>query len=104
MISSATSMFREEVRRAVASSRRALYHAAASPSVFSDANGEYIGFDDKIHHVEEGRLQYANFSGWDIYRCQVELLAMLFPKQGERYCRVAGEGMRSKAAACLSGR
>lgn len=59
----------------------ALYHALLHPSVFSDANGEYIGFDDKIHHVEEGRLQYANFSGWDIYRCQVELLAMLFPKQ-----------------------
>ena len=24
---------------------------------------------------------YANFSGWDIYRCEVQLLAMLFPKE-----------------------
>jgi predicted alpha-1,2-mannosidase len=60
----------------------ALYHALMQPSVFNDVNGEYIGFDDKIHTVESGRLQYANFSGWDIYRTQVQLIAMLFPKVG----------------------
>lgn len=59
----------------------ALYHALLHPSVFSDANGEYIGFDDKTHSVKPGHLQYANYSGWDIYRCQVQLLAMLFPKE-----------------------
>lgn len=59
----------------------ALYHSLLHPSVFSDANGEYIGFDEKVHHVDAGRLQYANYSGWDIYRSQVQLLSMLFPKQ-----------------------
>ncbi len=51
------------------------------PSTFSDVNGEYLGFDDKVHSAK-GRVQYANFSGWDIYRCQVQLIAMLMPKVG----------------------
>lgn len=59
----------------------ALYHALLHPSVFNDANGEYIGFDEKIHPVQPGRTQYSVFSGWDIYRSEVQLLAMLFPRQ-----------------------
>ncbi len=57
----------------------AMYHAFLHPSTFSDVNGEYLGFDDKVHDAK-GRTQYANFSGWDIYRCQVQLIAMLMPK------------------------
>ena len=57
----------------------ALYHALLHPSVFSDVNGDYLGFDDKLHNAGK-RTQYAGFSGWDIYRSQVQLLAMLFPK------------------------
>ncbi len=56
----------------------ALYHALLHPSVFSDSNGEYIGFDDRVHKTG-GRIHYANFSGWDIYRSEVQILAMLFP-------------------------
>lgn len=56
----------------------ALYHASLYPSVFSDVNGEYIGFDDHVHNAAN-RIQYANFSGWDIYRSEVQLIAMLFP-------------------------
>jgi predicted alpha-1,2-mannosidase len=57
----------------------ALYHSLLHPSVFSDVNGDYMGFDGRVHRASR-RLQYANFSGWDIYRCQVQLIAMLFPK------------------------
>ena len=57
----------------------ALYHSFLHPSVFNDVNGEYLGFDGKIHS-SHGRSQYANFSGWDIYRSQVQLIAMLMPK------------------------
>ncbi|MGA3324649.1 MAG: GH92 family glycosyl hydrolase [Terriglobia bacterium] len=57
----------------------ALYHALLHPNTFSDVNGQYIGFDDKIH-LAKGFTQYANYSGWDIYRCEVQLIAMLFPK------------------------
>ena len=57
----------------------ALYHSFLHPSAFSDVNGDYIGFDGQLHR-KQGRVQYANFSGWDIYRCQVQLIAMLFPE------------------------
>jgi len=57
----------------------ALYHALIHPNVFNDVNGDYRGFDGAVHHVEDGHLQYANFSGWDVYRCQVQLLALLTP-------------------------
>lgn len=58
----------------------ALYHALLEPNVFNDVDGQYIGFDDQIH-TAKGFSFYANFSGWDIYRCEVQLLALLFPKE-----------------------
>ncbi|MGD0775915.1 MAG: GH92 family glycosyl hydrolase [Candidatus Solibacter sp.] len=58
----------------------ALYHSLIHPTVFSDGNGEYLGFDGKVH-TDGGHPQYSSFSGWDIYRSQVQLLAMLFPKE-----------------------
>jgi YVTN family beta-propeller protein len=57
----------------------ALYHASLEPSLFSDANGAYEGFDAKVHHVAPGHNQYANFSDWDIYRSEVPLLATIDP-------------------------
>jgi predicted alpha-1,2-mannosidase len=59
----------------------ALYHALLYPSTFSDANGQYTGFDGKVHTVSEGHAEYANFSGWDTYRAQVQLAAMVAAKQ-----------------------
>ena len=59
----------------------ALYHSLLFPNVFSDVNGEYVGFDKQIHTMPSGRTKYANYSGWDIYRSQVQLLAMLFPDE-----------------------
>jgi predicted alpha-1,2-mannosidase len=58
----------------------ALYHTLLHPNIFSDANGEYIGFDNRVH-VARGRAQYTNFSGWDIYRSESPLIAFLFPKE-----------------------
>jgi predicted alpha-1,2-mannosidase len=57
----------------------ALYHAMLHPNAFSDVNGQYSGFDGRIH-VVRGRNQDANFSGWDIYRTQIPLLAWLQPR------------------------
>ena len=60
----------------------ALYHALMHPNLFSDVNGQYRGFDQKIHQIVAPQLaQYANFSGWDIYRSEVQLLALLEPKK-----------------------
>ncbi|HSV65909.1 MAG TPA: GH92 family glycosyl hydrolase [Mycobacteriales bacterium] len=57
----------------------ALYHALLHPNVFSDVDGRYIGFDGQVHTVPAGHAQYANFSGWDVYRSQVQLIALLDP-------------------------
>src|SRR5690348_5572282 len=61
----------------------ALYHALLQPTTFSDANGEYRGFDQKVHRVEGAqKIQYANFSGWDVYRSQLQLVTWLMPNVG----------------------
>jgi predicted alpha-1,2-mannosidase len=58
----------------------ALYHALLHPNVFNDVNGQYIGFDDRIH-VAKGFQVYTNISGWGVYRGEAQLLAMLLPVQ-----------------------
>ena len=55
-----------------------LYHALMSPTTFSDVNGEYPGSDFRIHRSR--RVSYTNFSNWDTYRTQIQLLAMLEPE------------------------
>lgn len=59
----------------------ALYHAMHHPNVFTDANGEYRGHDGRVH-VAEGYVHYANWSLWDTYRGEMQLLALVAP---ERY-------------------
>jgi predicted alpha-1,2-mannosidase len=61
----------------------ALYHSLMMPSIFSDADGRYIGFDDKVHQVAPHHQIYANYSGWDIYRSEIPLLAMIEPARME---------------------
>jgi predicted alpha-1,2-mannosidase len=55
----------------------ALYHASIHPSTFSDADGEYLGFDGRVHHTE--RTQYHNIPAWDFYQSLVPLLAITAP-------------------------
>ncbi|HEY7993608.1 MAG TPA: GH92 family glycosyl hydrolase [Candidatus Eremiobacteraceae bacterium] len=57
----------------------ALYHAMLHPNIYSDADGHYRGFDGRVHAVDRGHVEYATFSGWDIYRTEVPLLALLEP-------------------------
>ncbi len=78
---------RIEIEGGTAEQRRvfttALYHASMTPTTYSDANGEYTGMDHKVHHAASGQtVQYANFSGWDVYRSQFQLLTWLDPKRG----------------------
>jgi predicted alpha-1,2-mannosidase len=61
----------------------ALYHSLLMPSIFSDADGRYLGFDGKTHNADKGRTIYANYSGWDIYRSQMPLVAMIEPRRME---------------------
>jgi predicted alpha-1,2-mannosidase len=57
----------------------ALYHSLLHPNVFSDVNGQYLGFDNAVHTTAAGHAHYANYSGWDIYRTQAQLSAMIAP-------------------------
>jgi putative alpha-1,2-mannosidase len=58
-----------------------LYHSLLQPNVFSDANGQYQGFDGRTHTAARGHAVYTNFSGWDIYRSESQLLALLAPAE-----------------------
>lgn len=59
----------------------ALYHSLMHPNLFSDVNGQYVGMDQKTHQLSAAqRAQYANFSGWDVYRGQMQLVAFLEPR------------------------
>jgi predicted alpha-1,2-mannosidase len=57
----------------------ALYHSLMHPNVFSDVNGQYLGFDNAVHTAPAGHAHYANYSGWDIYRTQAQLSALVAP-------------------------
>src|SRR5262249_61413554 len=57
-----------------------LYHALLAPTVFSDVDGSYRGMDGAMHRAD-GWTAYANVSGWDVYRSQVPLLALIAPER-----------------------
>ena len=58
----------------------ALYHSLLDPSVFSDDNRQYLGVDGRVHTVDAGHSAfYTDFSGWDIYRAQAQLEALVAP-------------------------
>ncbi len=61
----------------------ALYHSLMTPTTASDANGEYAGMDGRTHRVTGAQqVQYADFSGWDVYRSQLQLVTWLDPAIG----------------------
>lgn len=56
-----------------------LYHAQLHPNLAGDISGDYAGFDGKVHRAT-GYTPYQNFSLWDTYRPQNQLLEMLEPQ------------------------
>lgn len=65
----------------------ALYHSLLQPNVFSDVDGRYPGFDGRIHTADKGHAVYTNFSGWDVYRSEMQLLSLLAPKESSDMVR-----------------
>ena len=60
----------------------AMYHSLWAPSIFSDANGQYLGFDGTTHTIASTQTaQYSGFSNWDVYRSQMPLRSMLYPTE-----------------------
>lgn len=60
----------------------ALYRCFQMPTSFNDVNGDYIGFDNKIHQVE-GFTYYTDLSLWDTFRT-VHPLYNLIAKNEQR--------------------
>ena len=58
----------------------ALYHALMGENLYSDVDGRYMGMDGKVHSLAAPqKAQYSTFSGWDVYRSQLQLLTLLEP-------------------------
>ncbi|WP_328315707.1 GH92 family glycosyl hydrolase [Streptomyces sp. NBC_00388] len=55
----------------------ALYHSLLHPSVGSDVDNRYRGFDDRVHRADS--TYYQMFSLWDTYRSQNQLVDLLNP-------------------------
>lgn len=56
----------------------ALYHASLHPNLAGDVDGRYQGFDHKVHAATDYTPRQ-NFSLWDTYRPQNQLLELLQP-------------------------
>ncbi len=56
----------------------ALYHALLMPTLASDTDGSYRGFDGQVH-VAQGFRFFSDFSLWDTYRTLHPFLDMLYP-------------------------
>lgn len=63
-----------------------LYHALLEPRTFSDVDGSHplMGREGT---ATSKHTYYADFSGWDVYRTQIPLLGMLFPKRAADVAR-----------------
>lgn len=56
----------------------ALYRAFTMPTLFNDVNGQYIGFDKRVHQAE-GFDYYTDMSLWDTFRTTHPLYTLLVP-------------------------
>jgi predicted alpha-1,2-mannosidase len=54
----------------------ALYHTLLHPNTLSDADGSYIGMDNKIHTVKNGDM-FTVFSLWDTFRAEHPLFTII---------------------------
>lgn len=71
----------DELRRTFYSS---LYRSFLAPNVGSDVDGRYTGWDQKTHHAVAADgvfTYYQNWSLWDTYRTQAQLLSLLAPRE-----------------------
>ncbi|MEU8571467.1 GH92 family glycosyl hydrolase [Streptomyces pathocidini] len=58
----------------------ALYRALLHPNTGQDVDGRYTGWDGRTHRAR-GFTYYQNWSLWDTYRTQAQLLSLLAPQE-----------------------
>jgi predicted alpha-1,2-mannosidase len=81
----------------------ALYHSFIHPNLFSDGNGQYLGFDGAVHTVNAGHVaQYHNIPGWDQSRTHAAFLAVMAPQEAADVAdSLANDAKQDAAPACL---
>jgi len=57
----------------------ALFRVFQMPTIFNDANGEYLGFDRKVHEAS-GFQYFTDLSIWDTFRTVHPLFVLIAPK------------------------
>ncbi|HEV7626009.1 MAG TPA: glycoside hydrolase family 92 protein, partial [Streptomyces sp.] len=67
----------DERRRVFYSS---LYRSLLHPNIGEDVDGRYTGWDRRIHR-SKGHTYYQNWSLWDTYRTQAQLLSLVAPRE-----------------------
>ncbi|WP_156044008.1 GH92 family glycosyl hydrolase [Cellulomonas sp. HZM] len=65
----------------------ALYRSFLAPNTGTDVDGRYMGWDGDAHQAADGFTYYQNFSLWDTYRTQEQMLALLAPEQARDMAR-----------------
>ncbi|MER6333555.1 GH92 family glycosyl hydrolase [Streptomyces sp. NPDC001034] len=63
-----------------------LYRSYLAPNIGGDADGRYFGWDRRVHRAK-GFTYYQNWSLWDTYRTQAQLLALLAPREARDMAR-----------------
>ncbi|MFD7495268.1 GH92 family glycosyl hydrolase [Streptomyces sp. NPDC059832] len=61
-----------------------LYRSFLAPNIGSDTDGRYTGWDQKVHRAvaaDGAFTYYQNWSLWDTYRTQAQLLSLLAPRE-----------------------
>jgi predicted alpha-1,2-mannosidase len=58
----------------------ALYHALQMPTVFNDVNGDYLGFDGRVHRANSF-TDYTDMSLWDTFRTVHPLFCLIAPRE-----------------------
>ncbi len=58
----------------------ALYHSLQMPTTFNDVNGDYLGFDGRVHRAK-GFTYYTDMSLWDTFRTVHPLFSLILPRE-----------------------
>lgn len=65
----------------------AMYHAAISPNLFTDADGRHWGMDMQAHQGSVNEPVYTVFSLWDTFRALHPLLTIIDPQLNNGFIR-----------------
>ncbi len=57
-----------------------VYHVLQMPTIWSDVDGRYRGFDGEVHQAD-GWTYYTDMSFWDTFRTQHPLLTLMWPER-----------------------